>query len=232
MICFDENPQRQNVEEDRRGYGGGSRSPTVEELAVERERAKKRQEEMGRNHGEDTSSGKVSKTSDEGGSARDKAAEKVNADGSGKGSSDLTNHDQDEGHDSWERAAEKTDFSKDSLSKGKQVKDKLSEGGVQNASGSDLHEQRWPFGVDSELGASGRSWRSRPFEEMLEIEKRRGEEPQGPNSSKNLLESEGDAKTRAAEKINADVSGRFEERACGPSRLPHVSHRGGEHSHG
>jgi hypothetical protein len=45
------------------------------------------------------------------------------------------------------------------------------------------------------------------FQEMLQIEKERGKESQGPNSSKNLLESEGDAKTRAAEKINADVSG-------------------------
>jgi len=45
------------------------------------------------------------------------------------------------------------------------------------------------------------------FEEMLEIERQRGRESQGPNSSKNLLEKDGDAKTRAAEKVNADVSG-------------------------
>ena len=47
------------------------------------------------------------------------------------------------------------------------------------------------------------------FEEMLEIEKERGRDSQGSRttSSKNLLEVEGDAKTRAAEKINADVSG-------------------------
>jgi len=45
------------------------------------------------------------------------------------------------------------------------------------------------------------------FEEMLEIEKKRGRESQGPNSTKNLVESDGDAQTRAAEKINADVSG-------------------------
>jgi len=45
------------------------------------------------------------------------------------------------------------------------------------------------------------------FEEMIAIERERGRESQGPNSSKNLLESEGDAKTRAAKKINADVSG-------------------------
>jgi len=45
------------------------------------------------------------------------------------------------------------------------------------------------------------------FEEMLEVEKERGRESQGNNSSKNLLEGEGDAKTRAAEKVNADVSG-------------------------
>ena len=45
------------------------------------------------------------------------------------------------------------------------------------------------------------------FEEMLAVERERGRKSQGPNSSKNLLESEGDAKTRAAEKVNADVSG-------------------------
>jgi ParB-like chromosome segregation protein Spo0J len=45
------------------------------------------------------------------------------------------------------------------------------------------------------------------FEEMLEVERERGRDSQGPNSSKNLLENDGDAKTRAAEKINADVSG-------------------------
>jgi len=42
--------------------------------AIEQERAKKRQDEMGRNHG-DNPSGNVS----ERGEARDKAAEKVNA---------------------------------------------------------------------------------------------------------------------------------------------------------
>jgi len=50
-----------------------------EMLAVERERAKERQEEMGRTHGDDPS-GNVS----ERGEARDKAAEKVNADVSGR----------------------------------------------------------------------------------------------------------------------------------------------------
>jgi len=47
------------------------------------------------------------------------------------------------------------------------------------------------------------------FEEMLEIEKQRGRGSQGSRatSSKNLLEEEGDAKTRAAEKINASTSG-------------------------
>jgi len=47
------------------------------------------------------------------------------------------------------------------------------------------------------------------FEEMLEIEKTRGKETQGSRttSTKNLVEEEGDAQTRAAEKINADVSG-------------------------
>ena len=45
------------------------------------------------------------------------------------------------------------------------------------------------------------------LEEMLEIEKQRGRDSQGPNSTKNLVENEGDAQTRAAEKINADVSG-------------------------
>ena len=50
-----------------------------EMLAVERERAKEREEELGRNHGKDPS-GNVSKR----GAARDKAAEKVNADVSGR----------------------------------------------------------------------------------------------------------------------------------------------------
>ena len=46
------------------------------------------------------------------------------------------------------------------------------------------------------------------YEEMHEIEKERGRESQGPNSSKNLLENgEGDAKTRAAKKVNSEVSG-------------------------
>ena len=45
------------------------------------------------------------------------------------------------------------------------------------------------------------------FEEMLAIEKQRGRDSQGPNSTKNLVENEGDAQTRAAEKINADISG-------------------------
>jgi len=50
-----------------------------EMLAIEQERAKKRQDEMGRNHG-DNPSGNVS----ERGEAREKAAEKVNADVSGR----------------------------------------------------------------------------------------------------------------------------------------------------
>jgi phage N-6-adenine-methyltransferase len=47
------------------------------------------------------------------------------------------------------------------------------------------------------------------FEEMLEIEKQRGRDSQGSRttSTKNLVEEEGDAQTRAAEKINADISG-------------------------
>jgi 16S rRNA G966 N2-methylase RsmD len=45
------------------------------------------------------------------------------------------------------------------------------------------------------------------FEEMLAIEKQRGRESQGPNSTKNLVENDGDAQTRAAKKVNADVSG-------------------------
>jgi N6-adenosine-specific RNA methylase IME4/ParB-like chromosome segregation protein Spo0J len=47
------------------------------------------------------------------------------------------------------------------------------------------------------------------FEEMLEIERQRGRESQGSHSTstKNLVEVEGDAQTRAAEKVNADVSG-------------------------
>ena len=49
---------------------------------------------------------------------RARGKEKMSQGGSGKGSQESENHD------SWERAAEKTDFSKDSLSKGKQVKDK------------------------------------------------------------------------------------------------------------
>jgi len=47
------------------------------------------------------------------------------------------------------------------------------------------------------------------FEEMLAIEKERGRDSQGsgPTSTKNLVEVDGDAQTRAAEKINANVSG-------------------------
>jgi len=47
------------------------------------------------------------------------------------------------------------------------------------------------------------------FDEMLEIERQRGRESQGSRSTstKNLVEVEGDAQTRAAEKVNADVSG-------------------------
>jgi len=49
---------------------------------------------------------------------RRRGKEKMSEAGSGEGSQDSENHD------SWQRAAEKTDFSKDTLSKGKQVKDK------------------------------------------------------------------------------------------------------------
>jgi ParB-like chromosome segregation protein Spo0J len=47
------------------------------------------------------------------------------------------------------------------------------------------------------------------FEEMLEIEKQRGRDSQGSRSTsgKNLAEVEGNAQTRAAERVNADVSG-------------------------
>lgn len=45
------------------------------------------------------------------------------------------------------------------------------------------------------------------FEEMLAIERQRGQDSQGDISTKNLVEDEGDAQTRAAKKINAEVSG-------------------------
>jgi hypothetical protein len=72
VICFDENPQRQNVEEDRRGYGGRFEesdcgSEAWEEL--ESEKAKGRKKEA---------TGHTQKFAEaESGEAKEKAAEKV-----------------------------------------------------------------------------------------------------------------------------------------------------------
>ena len=60
------------------------------------------------------------------------------------------------------------------------------------------------------------------------------ESPEKGQGTRTDLTSGKSTGSETREKVGEKIVGRddFEERDCGPRRLPHVTHRGGEHSHG